>query len=117
MDNIKFFSKKVKIDNRTRDYIEKRLKSVKKLLSKIINIEVEIDMEKKGKFRVEIMVKTPYSLYRSEETTESIEGSTDIAVNELKIQIKKDKDKIKTLIKRGGISIKKKTAIDKCARF
>jgi ribosomal subunit interface protein len=114
---MRLFLKGVKIDNRTKEYIEKRLRSLNKLADKILNTEVEIDMDKKGQFRVEIMVKTPYNLYRSEEITESIEGSADIVVNELKIQIKKDKDKRKTLIRRGGISFKKKTAIDKDARF
>lgn len=114
---MKLFSKGVKIDNRTKEYIEKRLEPLNKLVDNILNTEVEIDMDKKGKFRVEIMVKTSYNLYRSEETTESIEGSADIAVNELKIQIKKDKDKRRTLIRRGGMSIKKKASIDKNARF
>lgn len=117
MDNLKFFYKGVKIDSRTEEYIEKRLEPLHKLANKILNTEVEIDMDKKGKFRVEIMVKTPYNLYRAEETTESIEGSADIAVNELKIQIKKDKDKRRTLILRGGMSIKKKASIDENARF
>jgi len=114
---MKLFSKGVKIDNRTREYIEKRLEPLKKLVDKILSTEVEIDMDKKGKFRVEIMVKTPYNLYRSEETTESIEGSADIAADEIKIQIKKDKGKRRTLMMRGGMSIKKRTTIDKNARF
>jgi len=42
------------------------------------------------------MIKTPYCLYRAEETTESIEGSIDIVSDELKIQIKKDLDKVRT---------------------
>jgi ribosomal subunit interface protein len=117
MNNVKFYFKGVKIDNRTRDYIEKRLSALNKLAGKIFNIEVEIEMEKKGKFRVEIMVKTPFNLYRSEETTESIEGSVDIVVSELKVQIKKDKDRRNTLIKRGGLSIKKRVSIDQNARF
>jgi ribosomal subunit interface protein len=117
MRNIKFFSKVVKIDNRTREYIEKRIEPLSKLEDKILNTEIEIEMDKKGKFRVEIMIKTPYNLYRSEEMSESIEGSADIAVDEIKMQIKKDKDKRRTLMMRGGLSIKKKSSIDKSARF
>jgi ribosomal subunit interface protein len=117
MGNYRFFFKGVKIDDRTEEYIKKRLNSVEKLLEKILQIEVEIDLDKKGKFRVEVMVKTPYKLYRAEETTESIEGSVDIVEDELKVQITKDKDKRKTLIKRGRMSIKKKITLDKNARF
>ncbi len=115
--NVRFLFKGVKIDDRTGEYIEKRLKFADKILKNILIKEIEIDLNKKGKFRVEVMIKTPYKLYRSEETTESIEGSTDIVSDELKIQIKKDLEKIRTQKKRGRISIKKKTVVDKDARF
>ena len=113
---IRYFCKNVKIDNRMGDYIQKRLSSLDKLLDKILNAVVEIDMDKKGKFRVEVMVRTPHDLYRAEETTRSIEGSIDIVSSELKVQIKKNKGKRETLIRRGRISIKKKETIDKTAR-
>lgn len=105
------------IDGRTKDYIEKRLGRVRKPLSKIMEIQVELDLDKKGKFRAEIMIKTPYNLYRAEETTESVEGSVDIACDELYNQIIKDKDKMIDLRKRGGRSIKKKVTLDKSSRY
>lgn len=113
----RFLFKGVKIDDRTRDYIEKKISSIVKLLDKFLMVEVEIDLDKKGKFRVEVMVRTPYELFRSESTTISVEGSIDVVEDELKRQIKKFKDKRKTLIKRGGASIKKRTTIDENARF
>ncbi len=116
-NKIRFLFKGVKIDNRTEKYIEKRLISAGKLLRNILTEEVEIDLDKKGKFRVEVMIKTPYRLYRSEETTESIEGSMDVVVNELKMQIKKNLEKARTIKKRGQISIKKGIVINKDARF
>lgn len=116
-NNVRFLFKGVKIDDRTNSYIKKRLDSVDKLLKNILIKEIEIDLDKKGKFRVEVMIKTPYKLYRSEETTESIEGSIDIVSDELKTQIKKDLEKVRTQKKRGRISIKKKTVVDKDARF
>jgi len=115
--NIRFLFKGVKIDERTQDYIEKRLGSLEKLGEKVLQYEVEIDLDKKGKFRVELMAKTPHNLFRSEETTESIEGSTDIAVEELKTQIIKDKEKVKDLRIRGKRSIKKGIVVDGGARF
>lgn len=112
------------IDERTREYIEKRIFSIKKLLKEYdgdepdtLKVEVEIDLDKKGKFRVEVMIKTPRNLYRAEETTESIEGSVDLVENQLKTQIRRKKEEIRTKIVRGARSIKKKMAIDEDARF
>lgn len=117
MSNMRIFRKGVKIDELTESYIVKKMRSLEKFLNKVLMIEVEISLDKKGKFRIEIMVKTPYNLYRAEETSESIEGAVDVAENELKSQIKKDKERARDLRKRGKISIKKKTVIDENARF
>jgi ribosomal subunit interface protein len=117
IEKIKFLLKGLKIDSRTEEYIRKRLKSVEKLLNKMKQIEVEVDLDKKGCFRVELMINMPNYLYRAEATTESVEGSTDIAVAELKNQIKSKKGKLKTLQMRGLRSIKKKMALDPSSRF
>ncbi len=117
MRNMRLFFKGVKIDERTEVYINKRLAAIQKILRKILNIEVEIDFDKKGKFRVEVMIKTPYSLYRAEEVSGSIEGSIDAVCEKLKVQIKKEKDKMITLRHRGGRSLKKKYVINQSARF
>lgn len=114
---IRMFFKGLEIDDRTKKYIEKRLGKIRKPLDNITKIEIEIDLDKKGKFRAEIMVKTPYELYRSEETTESVEGSIDIVCGELYSQIMKDKEKLIDLRKRGGRSLKKKMTLDKSARY
>ncbi len=116
-NQMRLLLKGLKIDSRTKDYIEKRLQAVRKMLDDILRVEIEIDLDKKGKFRVEVMVKTPYKLYRAEETTESVEGSIDLVAEQLKVQIRRSKDKIVALRKRGGRSIKKKATIDEDARF
>lgn len=111
------YFKGLKIDARTEAYVRKRLGTIERMLNKILRVEVEIDMDKKGKFRVEAMIRTPYQLYRAEDTTESIEGSVDSVEDDLKEQIRKDKERVRTLRIRGKRSIKKKTVIDKSARF
>jgi ribosome-associated translation inhibitor RaiA len=78
---------------------------------------VEVDLNKKNQYRVELMVKTPHALYRAEETSRSIEGSADIACEELTMQIIKDKNKMIDLKRRGARSLKKKIVIDGDARF
>ena len=113
----RFLTKGVELDVRTKDYILKRLERIAKLVDSVSEFEVEIDLNKQGKFRVEIMVKTPHHLYRAEETTSSIEGSTDITIDELEGQISKQKNRSHDLKLRGKRSIKKKMVVDESARF
>lgn len=118
MHNMRLFFKGVKIDERTEDYIRKRLLTIQKFLPKILRVEVEIDIDKKKNlFRAEVMIKTPHKLYRAEDATQSIEGSIDSVAEDLKIQITRDKDRMVTLRRRGGRSIRKKYSIDQNARF
>lgn len=115
--DVRVMYKGLTIDDRTKEYILKRMAQLDKILEKVLRFEIEIDLDKKkNKFRVEVMVKTPYELFRAEETTESVEGSIDIVVDELKSQIVREKDKRKDLMKRGARSIKKKIVVDKDAR-
>lgn len=115
--NMRFLFKGLEIDTKTRNYIVKRIGRIEKLVDKVTLFEVEVSQDKKGKFRVEVMVKTPHDTYRAEEMTESIEGSTDIVIDELEIQVVKKKNKNHDLKIRGKRSIKKKLVVDKAARF
>lgn len=115
--NIKYLYKNINISDTQRDYIEKKLSAIEKIIEKINKIEVEVDMDKKGLFRVEVMIHTPRDLFRADEISESIEGSIDMVVEELRTQITRKKDKIWTKVMRGARSIKKKMSIDNDARF
>lgn len=113
----RFLFKGVKVNGRTEEYILKRLERTVKLVDPVSEFEIEVDRDKKGKFRVEIMIKTPHNLYRAEETSISIEGSTDIVMDELETQIAREKEKNRDLKLRGSRSIKKKLVVDEAARF
>lgn len=117
--NMRVCCKQMKIDGRTEEYIKKRVEKLGRFMKKITELlyEVEVYMDKKGKFILELMVKTPYKLYRAEEISESIEGSADLAVEKIKNQIIRDKDKLKELKERGARSLKKKVVLDADARF
>jgi len=106
-----------KVSQKTRDYLEKKIEKFNKFLEKILRIEVEIEKDKKNFFRVEIMIKIPGSIYRSEEISESIEGSLDMTLEKIQQQIRKEKGKTRIARKRGAQSIKKKIVIDPNARF
>lgn len=114
---IRYLFKRTKVSPETKIYLEKRIKKLNRFLEKISGIEIEIEKNKRNFFRVEIMAKVPRSIYRSEETSESIEGSLDMALEKIQQQIRKKKGKIRTERERGAQSIKKKTVIDLSARF
>ena len=115
--SIRLVQKDLVINGRTEDYIMKRIGKLEKFCKNILEYEVEVDRDKKGKISVDLMIKTPYSLYRIEEQSESVESSIDIAVDEIKKQIVRDKDKVKELRVRGARSLKKKVVLDENARF
>lgn len=107
----------LELSAKTGEYIDKKLKRLAKLVDAVSRFEVEVTRDKKGKFRVEVMVKTPHNLYRAEEVSESVEGSTDVVIDELEGQLTKNKTKSRDLKRRGLRSIKKKVVLDKAARF
>jgi len=113
---MRFLFKGIEVEEKTREYIVKRIGRIEKLVDKATLFEIEVDQDKKNKFRVEVMVRTPHELYRAEEVTESVEGSTDIVIDELEVQIAKKKNKLHDLKLRGKRSIKKKLVVDKSAR-
>lgn len=117
IENVRMFYKGLQIDERTQDYITKRLATLEKFNGNIQQVEVEIDVDKKGKFHVEIIVKTPRNTFIAENTTESIEGCVDLNIDAIQDQITHLKDKLHTLKKRGALSLKKKLALDGNARF
>ena len=116
MLNLRLFCKNIKLDDRTKDYIMKRIQKMEKFLKKALEYEVEVSMDKKGGFYVELMIQTPRKLYRVAETSESVEGSIDMAVAEMQRQVVGDIDRLRDLKKRGARSIKKKMVVNEDAR-
>ena len=117
MLNLRLFCKNVTLEDKTKDYIVKRIQKLEKFLKKTLEYEVEVATDKKGLFYFELMIKTPRKLYRVSETSESVEGSTDMAVAEIQRQIVGDTERARDLRRRRARSIKKKIVIDAEARF
>jgi len=115
--SLSFLLKNVVLEEKRKEYVIKKIGKMEKFLQKSLNVEVEIALDKKGKFYVEVMIKTPYKLYRATQISESVEISTDMIMEDLQKQITKDKDRFKDIRKRGARSIKKKIVISKDARF
>ncbi len=119
---MRLLQKGLKLDQRTISYIEKKISRLGKYFRSNkkdaeFAPEVEIELDKKGKFRAEVNLITSYKRYRAEAVSISVEGSIDEVYEALENQILKDKDKLATLRKRGAMSIKKKMVIDENARF
>lgn len=106
-----------KVSQKTKDYLEKRIEKLNRFLDKISGIEIEVEKDKRNFWRVEITVKSFRKVYLSEEISESIEGSLDMALEKIQQQIRKEKGRLRTVRKRGAQSIKKKIVIDPKARF
>jgi len=114
----RFLFQGVALDGKEMAYVAKRLMRIEKLVDPVSKLELEVNRDKKGKFRVEVMVRVPRKgLFRAEETSESVEGSTDIAVDDIERQITEKKDKEGSLVRRGARSIKKKLTLDEKSRF
>ncbi len=104
-------------DDKARGYILKKITKLEKLADTASKIEIEVDKNKQGKYRVEVMIRAPKHLYRAEETSESIEGSIDLVVEKLLHELSHQKERQITMKLRGARSIKKKVVVDTAARF
>ncbi len=113
----RFLWKDLVADGKLKAYILKRLGEISDLFSRLSLYEIEASRDKKGFFRVEVNVNEPKALYRAEETSKSVEGSIDMVIEKLKSQVTRTKVKARELAVRGARSIKKKTVVDKAARF
>lgn len=115
--NIAFLAKDTQIRESSKEYIQKRLGEIEDFFRDDSIFEVEVGEDKKGFFRVEVNVREPHKLHRAEETSESVEGSIDMVIDKLRVQIVRDKDRRRDLHDRGARSIKKKIVLDEAARF
>ncbi len=104
-------------DEKARAYILKKIAKLEKLADVASKFEIEVDKDKQGKYRVEVMIRAPKQLYRAEETSESIEGSIDLVVEKLLHEMTHDKERRLTMKRRGARSLKKKVVVDTAARF
>ncbi|MBD3238822.1 MAG: hypothetical protein GF332_04265 [Candidatus Moranbacteria bacterium] len=115
---VKFYNHGLDLKQETREYILPKVQKMQKYISNNnTQAQVEIQENKKGIYTVEVQIQFPGNRYLARETGKEIEEAADLALDDLKAQIIKDKNKRRTLQKRGAISIKKKLSIDENARF
>ena len=97
--SIKFTSKNVKFTGALKAYTEKQLKNIERISGDIMDAEVIVNEEKLD-FRVEITVKTKLHSYHIEDRDPILKQALRAALNTLKAQSKKNKEKLKKEKKR-----------------
>ncbi len=97
--SIKFTSKNVKFTGALKAYAEKQLNAIEKISGDIIDAEVIVNEEKLD-FKVELTVKTKIHSYHIDERDPILKQALRSALNTLKLQAKKHKEKLKKEKKR-----------------
>jgi len=94
---IRYLLNDVKLREDEKRYLSDKLQKAERLLSGYkdneMSGEVELELDKKGFFRVEFMIKTPHDLYRSEKTSDTMMNAADQAEEALRKQIRRNKEK------------------------
>ncbi|PID51663.1 MAG: hypothetical protein CR954_00635 [Candidatus Moraniibacteriota bacterium] len=116
--NIEFYHKNItSLGDATRAYVEEKLEALEKQTD-IRDASVDIAQNKDGMFVMHVTVRAASGTeYNAEETQESVNACVDIIQDELRTQIRRDREKTRDLKRRGGRSLKKKMTIDTNARF
>lgn len=115
---IRYYLNGLEVKEETKEYLAVKLRKLQKFLDDGITVvEIEIECDKKGYYRVEAQVRIPGNRYIANNVSETIEAACDLVYDELANQIKRASKKRRTLRKRAEISIKKRFVIDEGARF
>ncbi len=87
-----------KADQKLIDYIEKKLKKMDHFFDRIIDAKVVLKLENSGQVRdkvVEVRLNLPGQTLFAKETHKTFEASMDVAIDVLKRQLKKYKEKLR----------------------
>lgn len=107
--------------DKTEEYVAKKMVAFEKFFVKDefppkVNFEFEFLVRKKH-FRIEFQLESGAGKFIAQSVKKTIFEGVDEVVEDLKTQIKKQKDRLITLKKRGGASVKKKFTVHHMARF
>ena len=85
-------------DSKLREFIEKKLQKLETFFDKIINVEVFLKLDSNETVKdktVEVKVHVPGKTIFVTETSKKFEESTDLALDSVSRQIKKQKEKMR----------------------
>jgi len=92
--SINFTAKNVKLTGALKAFTERNLKGIEKISGDIIDAEIIVNEEKLG-FKVEMSVKTKLHSYHVEDKNPILKQALRSTLNTLKIQARKNKEKLK----------------------
>ncbi len=102
-------------------YIEEKIEKLKKLLpsgeDKEVLAEVNIKKDKKSFWTIEFLLDSSYEVYRASESDRDLRNAMDRIEESVKIQLKKDKEKITDLRIKGKRELKEEFVLDDQARI
>lgn len=87
-----------KADTKLHDFIEKKMEKLTTFFDRIINVEVKLRLENSGQVKdkvAEIQLNVPGQSLFAKETNKTFEQSIDSAVDNLRRQLSKYKEKMK----------------------
>ncbi len=99
--NIQFHPSGFAASEQLKDFIEKKLEKLETFFDKIIDVDVYLKLESHQQIKdktAEIKINVPGITLFSTETAKNFEASTDLAVESLRRQLKKYKEKQKVNI-------------------
>ncbi len=96
---IKYLFRDLKLNDYEKEYLEKKVARVEKLLSEYqgdeIRAEVEVEKDKKSFFRTEITIKTSHNHFRTDKRKKELFESIDVASDALMRQIRREREKLR----------------------
>lgn len=99
-----------------KSYIEEKIEKLKKLLpsgeDKEALVEVNIKKDKKSFWTIEFLLDSSYEVYRASESDRDLRSAMDRVEESTKIQLKKDKEKIMDLRRKGKREMKEGFVMD-----
>lgn len=104
-----------------RDYLDKKIDKWEKLFKNSefpprVNVEVEF-LPKKKRYRVEMQLESSIGNLIGVCEKQNMHEGVDEVLEDVRCQFRRQKDKIMTLRRRAGMSIKKLFTVNKSARF
>ena len=89
----------VRVNEKEKEYLTKKVSKCRKLLSNYsdeeLSLEVEVGQDKKGFWRIEVMIRTPHELFRVSKQDSDLFRAVDKLKDVLMEQIRRSREKIR----------------------
>jgi putative sigma-54 modulation protein len=91
---IRIAGRHVQVTTAMKDYVEKKLSHLETYYNHIIEAHVIMDIEKKNRHKIEVVLHTNVGKLFGAEETEDMYASIDLVLEKLEVQLKRQKEKV-----------------------